>query len=129
MTTDLTPTVVQAWLDCYLAAWRSYDPDEIGDLFTEQASYAYHPWDTAELVMRGRSAIVENWLQDPDEPGSWTAEYSPLLVSGDRAVTTGTTRYADGDVFYNMWVLRFDGARCAEFVEWYMTAPPDPTLD
>ena len=129
MTTDLTSAVVQSWLDRYLAAWRSYDPDQIGGLFTEQASYAYHPWDTGELVLLGRPAIVANWLEDPDEPGTWSAQYSPLLVSGDRAVTTGITRYDNGDVFYNMWVLRFDGDRCADFVEWYMSAPPDPSLD
>jgi SnoaL-like domain len=125
----MTPDDVQAWLDRYLQAWRSYDPAEIGALFTEQASYAYHPWDTGDAVVTGRDAIVQDWLQQPDDPGSWSAEYRPHLVEGDRAVTTGITRYADGDAFHNLWLLRFDGAQCAEFVEWYMTAPPRSSPD
>ena len=29
----MTHDDVQAWLDRYIAAWRSYDPEAIGDLF------------------------------------------------------------------------------------------------
>jgi ketosteroid isomerase-like protein len=125
----MTGTDVQGWLDRYVQAWRSLEPALIGDLFTEDASYAYHPWDTGDTVVRGRDAIVANWLQDPDEPDSWTGEYQPLLVDGDRAVATGETRYTDGENYRNLWVLRFVDGRCAEFTEWYMTAPPSPTLD
>jgi hypothetical protein len=32
---------VAAWLDAYVAAWRSYDPDAIGALFSKDATYAY----------------------------------------------------------------------------------------
>jgi len=31
------------WLDDYVAAWRSYDPEAIGALFSEDAEYRYHP--------------------------------------------------------------------------------------
>jgi ketosteroid isomerase-like protein len=117
---------VQAWLDAYVAAWRSYDRAEIGALFADDASYAYHPWDTGDAVLRGRDAIVRNWLDEPDAAGSWHAEYRPLLVEGDRAVATGVTRYADGKVYDNLWVLRFDDTnRCTEFVEWYMLRPAE----
>lgn len=117
---------VQAWLDAYVAAWRSYDPAEVGALFADDASYAYHPWDTGDAVLRGRDAIVRNWLDEPDAAGSWQAEYRPLLVEADRAVATGVTRYADGKVYDNLWVLRFDDtSRCAGFVEWYMLRPAE----
>jgi hypothetical protein len=122
----MTHDEVKAWLDAYVAAWRSYDPAEIGALFAEGASYAYHPWDTGDAVLRGRDAIIRNWLEEPDAAGSWQAEYDPLLVGGDRAVATGVTRYADGRVFDNLWVLRFDDtSRCTEFVEWYMLRPAE----
>ena len=39
----LTREHVQRWLDDYVAAWRSYDADEIRALFAPDASYAYHP--------------------------------------------------------------------------------------
>jgi SnoaL-like domain len=116
---------VQRWLDAYVEAWRTYDPAAIAALFTEDATYAYHPWDEGEDVVRGRDAIVADWLEEQDEPGSWEAYYQPLMVEGRRAVATGTTRYANGRFYWNLFVLRFaEDRRCAEFVEWFMTQPP-----
>jgi ketosteroid isomerase-like protein len=120
----MTHEQVQAWLDAYVAAWRSYDAEAIGDLFSADALYRYEPY--AE-PLRGRDAIVADWVGDRDEPGSWEASYAPLVVEGDRAVATGETRYANGRRFSNIYVLRFDGdGRCAELVEWYMEHPQDP---
>ena len=113
---------VQTWLDAYVEAWRTYDRDAIADLFSADASYAYHPYDAEPL--RGRDAIVASWLEERDEPGSWEADYRPLMIAGDRAVTTGETRYREGRVFSNLYVLRFDDdGRCAEFVEWFIEQP------
>jgi hypothetical protein len=122
----MTHDDVQVWLDAYVDAWRTYDPASISTLFTQDATYAYHPWDEGEALVRGRDAIVANWLEEQDTPGSWEAQYRPLMVEGDRAVTIGTTRYTDGETYLNLWVLRFgEGGRCAEFVEWYMVPPPE----
>jgi hypothetical protein len=119
---DVTREHVQAWLDAYVDAWRSYDAAAIGELFAADARYAYHPYDEPE---RDRDAIVAAWLGERDEPGSWEAAYSPALIEGDRAIATGETRYARGDVFSNLFQLEFgtDG-RCTSFVEWYMKQPP-----
>lgn len=120
----MTPEALQSWLDAYVAAWRSWEPTEIGELFTTDATYAYHPWETGDGLVRGRDAIVADWLAGrPDTPGPWVADYRPGLVAGDRATAVGTTRYPDGEVFCNIWELRFVGAKCAEFVEWYMKEP------
>ena len=118
---------VASWLDRYVQAWRTYDRDAIGELFTEDAVYAYKPWEASPV--RGREAIVANWLEEQDSPGSWEASYEPLAVDGDLAVVTGRTRYTkpDGSVrddFYNCFVLRFDGyGACREFTEWYVERP------
>jgi ketosteroid isomerase-like protein len=118
----MTHAEVQDWLDRYVEAWRSYDPEAIGELFSEDAVYAYHPYD-AEPV-RGRDAIVADWRDDRDEPGSWEARYEVALVEGDRAIARGETRYAVGRTFSNLYELRFDDTgRCASFVEWYMEHP------
>jgi ketosteroid isomerase-like protein len=112
---------VQAWLDRYVAAWRSYDEDAIRDLFAEDATYAYHPYDEPE---RGRDAIVAAWLREPDAARSWEAEYTPSLIEGDRAVAIGQTRYRDTRVFSNLFELSFDAdGRCTRFVEWYVEHP------
>jgi SnoaL-like domain len=112
---------VQAWCDAYIEAWRSYDAGAIGELFAADASYAYHPYDEP---LRGREAIVESWLDDRDEPGSWEASYAPTMLEGDRAIVTGETGYSNGRRFSNLWVLAFDDdGRCRDFVEWFIEHP------
>jgi ketosteroid isomerase-like protein len=112
---------VQAWLDAYLAAWRSNDRDEIRALFADDASYAYHPYDEP---LRGADAVAASWLENPDAPGSWEAAYAPALIAGNEAIATGETRYANGDVYSNLFQLTFgaDG-RCTRFVEWFVPHP------
>ena len=116
---------VQVWLDKYVEAWRTYDPAQIGDLFSEDAVYFYSPFDEDNPV-RGRDVIVADWLEEPDPEGSWEARYRALAVEGNVGVAQGRTRYLrpDGSVerqFDNIFVLHFDEAgRCAHFTEWYM---------
>ena len=116
---------LQLWLDKYVEAWRTYDPAQIGELFSEDALYFYSPWDE-DSPIRGREAIVAEWGREPDASGSWEAHYAPLVVEGNVAVAQGRTRYfrPDGSVdrqFNNIFVLHFDEAgRCERFTEWYM---------
>jgi ketosteroid isomerase-like protein len=123
---------VTRWLTDYVAAWQSYDRGSIAELFSEDATYRYHPWDELDDVARGRDAIVASWLDEPDEQGSWTAEYRPWIVEGDRAVAVGVSRYlaAGGSTierdYHNAFLLEFDSdGRCREFTELYMLRPGD----
>ena len=34
---------VSRWLEAYVRAWETYDPHAIGELFAEDATYAWHP--------------------------------------------------------------------------------------
>jgi ketosteroid isomerase-like protein len=115
----------QRWLDDYVAAWRSYDAEAIGALFSEDAEYRYEPWSTEPL--NGRAAIVASWLDERDDPDSWSAAYRPWLVSGDSAVAVGVSHYlADGGEavereYHNVFLCRFDSeGRCREFTELYL---------
>jgi ketosteroid isomerase-like protein len=116
-------TSFQRWLDRYVDAWRTYDATAIGDLFSEDVEYRYHPWDEP---VRGRAALVEGWLGDRDEPDSWTAEYRPWLVAGDDTVAVGVSRYLGSDgrlerEYHNVFLCRFDGeGRCREFTEIFL---------
>jgi uncharacterized protein (TIGR02246 family) len=127
---------VQAWLDRYIAAWASYDADAIGDLFTDDALYRFHPSDDGFV---GRDAIVAAWLAPSgdastrDEPGTWEARYEPFAIDGDRAVAVGWSRYFTDatrstveNVWDNVYLLEFapDG-RCRLFVESYVQRPAD----
>ena len=114
---------VQVWLDKYVEAWRTYDPAQIGNLFSEDALYFYSTFDDP---LRGREAIVADWLKEPNATGSWEAGYEPVAVEGNVGVAQGRTRYfgSDGAVereFDNIFVLHFDEAgRCKRFTEWFM---------
>lgn len=121
---------VQAWLDRYVAAWESYDPTEIGELFTEDAEYRYHP---ADEPIVGRAAIVASWVTPEgvasgrDETGTYTARYEPYALDGSRAVAVGWSRYwtdatraTEERTFDNCFLLEFDAARrCRSFIEFY----------
>ncbi len=117
----------QRWLDAYVDAWRTYDEGAIGALFSEDAHYRYHPWDQGDDVVAGRDAIVANWVADRDAPGSWTAEYRPWAIEGDRAVAVGVSRYYGDDrttverEYHNVFLCRFDTeGRCREFTELFL---------
>jgi hypothetical protein len=122
----------QEWLDSYVAAWRTYDPTAIGDLFSEDVSYRYHPYDEP---ITGRAAVVASWLGESDaaaastrdESGTYDASYAPVAIDGDRVVAIGTSSYRDEPegpvtkVFHNCFVMAFDDEeRCREFTEYYV---------
>jgi len=117
----MTREHVQQWLHDYVAAWHSYDEAAIRALFADDVRYAYHPYDEPLL---GVAAVVDAWLGDRDEPGSWEAAYAPSLVAGDRAIATGESRYANGNVFSNLFDVEFSAdGRCTRFTEWYVLQP------
>ena len=125
----------QAWLDSYVAAWLSYDADDIKALFTEDIAYRYHPYDDPIV---GREAVVASWLGESDsdgassrdEPGTYSARYAPVAVDDDVVVATGTSSYRerpDGPVvrtYHNCFVMGFNTeGRCREFTEYYIQQP------
>jgi uncharacterized protein (TIGR02246 family) len=115
---------VQAWIDGYVRAWSSNDPDDIGALFTEDAAYYTEPYGQP---WRGREEIVRQWLDRRDEPGQTEFRWHPIAVTPEVAVVQGETVYHDeGRTYSNLWVIRLDpDGRCTEFTEWWM-AHPEP---
>jgi hypothetical protein len=117
--------VVVDWLKAYVKAWETYSPKAIGDLFTDNATYSFHPYD--ELVV-GRQAIVDSWLKDQDAPGTFEASYKPIAIDGDIAVVNGRSRYFKDSSrmeltkeWDNIFVIEFDkDGRCRSFREWYV---------
>ena len=133
----MTHEDVQRWLDAYVEAWKSYDPDSIGALFSDDVAYRYHPYD--EPVV-GREPVVESWLGEGehpgasarDEPGTYDGSYRPVAIEGDLAVVVGASTYYEHPggpvekIYDNCAVIRFDAdGRCREYTEWYMKRPRD----
>ena len=115
----MNESTVADWVGRYVRAWETNDPAAIGDLFAEDASYAQRPDDEP---WRGRDGIVAGWLENKDDPGTWTFRSEVLAATGDLAFVRGWTRYTDPPAEYNnLWVIRFDSeGRCLEFTEWWM---------
>ena len=108
---------VTIWINAYVRAWNSNDPDDIRALFTENATYYTAPF---RPPWQGREDIVEKWLERKDEPGETTFDWRPVAVTGDVAVIQGTTTYPD-QTYSNLWVIRLDDdGRASEFTEWWM---------
>ena len=79
----LTKERVAAWLAAYLRAWQTYDPDAIGDLFTEDAVYVEHELGT----FVGRDAI-RAWLVPVMAPlVGWSYPVHWHLVGDDKVVS------------------------------------------
>jgi hypothetical protein len=126
----MTHSDIQAWLDRYVAAWETYDPAAIGDLFAEDAAYRYHP---ADEPIVGRDAIVASWVTPDgdastlDDPGTYAAHYEPYAVEGRRAVAVGWSRYwtdatrtTERATYDNCFLLEFDAAGCCRaFTEFF----------
>jgi ketosteroid isomerase-like protein len=117
---------IERWLQGYLRAWESNDPEDIGRLFTDDAQYSTaphrEPW-------TGRDEIVREWIGRKDDPGDWAFRHEVLATAGDLAFVRGWTDYPDHDpnAYSNLWVIRLaDDGRCSEFTEWWMDAS-DPS--
>ena len=123
---------VDRWLQAYVDAWKTYDPDQIAALFAPGVTYRYHPYDAP---IEGREAVVRSWLGDGDaegastrdEPGTYDASYRAVAVDDHVAVAVGSTHYTEPTgprVFDYCFVIRFDpDGRCSDFTEWYIERP------
>lgn len=119
-------TDFEGWLERYRAAWTTDDSRQIGDLFTEDATYAPRPFGPP---WEGRDAIVARWIELGDWQNAWRFESELLAVEGDTGVVRGLTTYPAHDdepeeVYSNIWVIRLapDG-RARSFAEWWMQRP------
>ncbi|MET0589918.1 MAG: nuclear transport factor 2 family protein [Naasia sp.] len=120
-------STVAAFVNGYLTAWRSNEPDDIRAIFAPDASYRFAPF---EEPVVGHDAIVEEWLDGRDEPDAWTFEWEPVAIDGDKAIIEARTVYVDEAIYRNLWIIDFGADGLAtEFTEWYMGEPEDDDSD
>jgi uncharacterized protein (TIGR02246 family) len=116
---QLNRSDVSSWVDRYIRAWNSNDASDIGELFTDDAIYLTGPFDAP---WEGRRRIVDQWLEERDEPGTTSFSYEVIAVDGDLGVVQGRATYVEPPVVYgNLWLIRLaaDG-RCSHFTEYWM---------
>jgi hypothetical protein len=114
------PETFRSWLDRYFSAWASNDPDEVADLFTEDAEYSWGPFRASAF---GRDAIVRAWVEGGAPPRMrWSVD--PIAISGDRGAAHWNVSFrgdAGGVVELDgILVCSFgDDGRCTLHREWY----------
>ena len=119
------------WIARYQRAWRSNQAADIEALFTSDAVYRWHPYDSAEDVAVGRDQIVHAWLENPDDPTIWEMDCEPVAVNGDVGVVRCVIPYraspaGSARTYHNVWILSLtDDGRCSDFTEYFMKEP-DP---
>ncbi|MFO7300084.1 MAG: nuclear transport factor 2 family protein [Actinomycetes bacterium] len=111
---------LEQWMDGYVRAWTTNDPEDIAELFTPDAIYDPQ---TPEGEWDGIDEIVSNWVDRVTSDGDdWEFEWQPLVETDEIAVVTGRTRYEDPPASYrNLFVIKFDeSGRCYDFTEWWI---------
>ena len=115
---------LQGWLEGYGRAWESRDPEAVGKLFADDATYQETPY---TQPMRGREAIQQYWSQVVA-----TAQehikfgYEVLADAEDSAIVHWWASFVrvqsraqvslDG-----IFLLKFDTeGRCRELREWWV---------
>jgi ketosteroid isomerase-like protein len=115
------PTL-SAWLEAYFRAWVSNDPDDVADLFAEDAVYAVGPFADP---WHGRDEIVRRWTSGVQTEVEY--EFEPLAVVANTGLAHWRVRARnEGAATRTEWdgilLLRFgDDGRCVEHREWYAT--------
>ena len=123
------------WLSDYVEAWKSYDPEAIGALFSDDVKYRYHPYDDpvegrGPWSSRGSGRETTRAPRSETRRAPTTPPIEPAAVDGEVAVATGSSTYTKepggpiDKIYDNCFVMRFDGdGRCREFTEWFMKRP------
>lgn len=119
---------LQAWVGAYERLWRTSGTDQVGELFTTDATYRMAPFKEPH---RGLDAIRRLWDAERDGPDEgFTMTFDLVAVEDPRAVVRVEVLYGPPkrEHFRDLWILEFapDG-RCSSFEEWPFTpeeAPP-----
>lgn len=113
-----------SWIQRYLVAWESNRPDDIGDLFSDNATYYTAPY---RAGWQGRQAIIDGWLGRKDDSGTWHFEYEVLAEQHGLGVVQAITTYASlGRRYSNLWLIWPNPeSRCYKFVEYFMPHQDD----
>ncbi len=120
MTHDTQSDALASWLEAYKTAWEDRDPAAAASLFTDDAVYAWGPF---EDPMRGREAIRARWAEVTAAQSDVQFGYEPLGVLEAGGVSrwwcsfnVDTLRIELNGIF--LVVLSPDGL-CSDFREWW----------
>ena len=114
-----------AWVQRYVQASRSPDPDAVAALFTVDATYSTSPFDEP---IAGREAIVRWWADQPAPP--FEASWNVLAEDGPTGIIDVSWAYeatpdSPARAYADVWLVRLTDEGCSEFREWFMRRPDE----
>ena len=112
------------WIDAYSRAWVDADADAVAEIFTEDASYRWHPLREPAL---GREGIRHYWRTVTATQSDVQVRFGDPVESGRRAaVEFWTIMRNDGEMVTlpGLMLLRFDSdGLCEELRECWNLEP------
>lgn len=111
----------RAWIQSFGEAWQWRDGDAAGELFADDATYWWGPFDP----VHGREAIIDRWNQLTVDSGDVHFDFGVLGIEGSCAIAHWHAFVElddlSGSIELNgMMCVTFDAAgRCSEFREWW----------
>ena len=110
---------VAGWVAAYERAWRAPGTQELGEIFTDEATYLQGPYRSPVV---GLPAIARMWEAERDSPDeAFRMSSEVVAVDGDTAVVRVDVWYGDpvAQEYRDLWVIRFaEDGRCRSFEEW-----------
>jgi ketosteroid isomerase-like protein len=111
--------IAQEWLDLLGQAWRNRDPQAAAELFTVDAVYHSHPFQSPLL---GRIEITNYWTSATSSQSGIEVTFGDPLVDGARVAVewwsvmqeSGRPTTDAGGLF-----LKFENGRCSELREYW----------
>ncbi|MFN2591196.1 MAG: nuclear transport factor 2 family protein, partial [Actinomycetota bacterium] len=100
------------WVEGYRRAWESNDRGDVEALFTPHATYYTEPFRDG---IKGRDAIVADWLNRKDEPGDTEFRYEIRALCDGIGFVRGWAKYFTEPQreYSNLWEVRLDDeGRC-----------------
>lgn len=115
-------TAARAWIERYRSAWEIYDAADIRALFTEDAVYRAHPYESGFV---GHDAIVAAWDAVKDDAADTRFEVQAVHVAGNVAFIRAVSDYpVFGDVWENLFeVALTEDGRAESFTGWDIKRP------
>jgi hypothetical protein len=116
------------WLEAYGRAWEGRDPDAAADLFTEDASYAWGPF---EEPLRGQGAIRRRWAEATEAQRNVRFGSEVLGAVDAGAVARWWCAFAVGEAHIELegifLVSLTADERCRDFREWWNERASSPS--
>jgi ketosteroid isomerase-like protein len=108
---------VGAWVDAYVAAWRTPGVEALRELFADDARYVVSPWKEPIVGLDAIGRFWEAGRTSADEVFELTSEV--VAVDGEVGVVRVAVDYGTGSRWKDLWIIHLgaDG-RCTVFEEW-----------